>query len=85
MLGFGDDERLYRAAVEILRHLRVERVLLLTNNPNKVEALRDGGIDVVERKPLFGTLNRHNLPYVKAKVDRAGHWLTDMLSGARND
>lgn len=85
VLGFGDDERRYRAAVEMLRHLRVERVLLLTNNPGKVEALRDGGIDVVERKPLFGTLNRHNLPYVKAKVDRAGHWLGDMLSGAPGD
>ena len=82
VLGFGDDERRYGAAVEMLRHLRVERVLLLTNNPNKVEALRDGGIDVVDRKPLFGTLNRHNLPYVKAKVNRAGHWLTDMLAGA---
>ena len=82
VLGFGDDERRYGAAVEMLRHLRVARVLLLTNNPNKVEALREGGIDVVERKPLFGTLNRHNLPYVKAKVNRAGHWLTDMLSGA---
>ena len=81
VLGFGDDERRYHAAVEMLRHLRVERVLLLTNNPNKVEALRGGGIDVVERKPLFGTLNRHNLPYVRAKVNRAGHWLTDMLAG----
>ena len=81
VLGFGDDERRYHAAVEMLRHLRVERVLLLTNNPNKVEALRDAGIDVVERKPLFGTLNRHNLPYVRAKVNRAGHWLTDMLAG----
>ena len=81
VLGFGDDERRYHAAVEMLRHLRVERVLLLTNNPNKVEALRGGGIDVVERKPLFGTLNRHNLPYVQAKVNRAGHWLTDMLAG----
>ena len=84
VLGFGDDERRYRAAVEMLRHLRVERVLLLTNNPNKVAALRDGGIDVVERKPLFGTLTRHNLPYVRAKVNRAGHWLTDMLSDARS-
>ena len=76
VLGFGDDERGYHAAVEMLRHIGVERVILLTNNPLKVAALRDEGIDVVERKPLFGTLNRHNLPYVKAKVDRAGHWLT---------
>jgi GTP cyclohydrolase II len=82
VLGFGDDERGYHAAVGMLRHIGVERVILLTNNPHKVAALRDEGIDVVERRPLFGTLNRHNLPYVKAKVDRAGHWLTDMLAGA---
>ena len=69
----------------MLRHLQIQRVLLLTNNPNKVEALRDGGIDVVERQPLFGTLNRHNLPYVTAKVNRAGHWLTEMLSGAHGN
>ena len=85
VLGFGDDERRYHAAVEMLRHLQIQRVLLLTNNPNKVEALRDGGIDVVERQPLFGTLNRHNLPYVTAKVNRAGHWLTEMLSGAHGN
>ena len=65
----------------MLRYLRVERVQLLTNNPAKVQALVDGEIEVVDRKPLFGTLNRHNLPYVKAKIDRAGHWLADMLAG----
>ena len=81
-LGFGADERCYDAAVEMLRLLRIERVQLLTNNPDKVRALQDGGINVMDRQPLYGTLNRHNLPYVKAKVDRAGHWLADMLSGA---
>ena len=80
-LGFGADERRYDAAVEMLRHLRIERIQLLTNNPEKVRALQAVGINVVDRLPLYGTLNRHNLPYVKAKVDRAGHWLTDMLSG----
>ena len=80
-LGFGPDERRYDAAVEMLRYLQVERIQLLTNNPEKVRALQVGGIEVAERQPLYGTLNRHNLPYVKAKVDRAGHWLTDMLSG----
>ena len=81
-LGFGADERCYDAAIEMLRLLQIERVQLLTNNPEKVRALQAGGINVVDRQPLYGTLNRHNLPYVKAKVDRAGHWLTDMLSGA---
>ncbi|TDI25819.1 MAG: GTP cyclohydrolase II RibA [Acidobacteria bacterium] len=80
-LGFGADERRYDAAVEMLRYLRIERIQLLTNNPEKVRALKAAGINVVDRLPLYGTLNRHNLPYVKAKVDRAGHWLEDMLSG----
>ena len=80
-LGFGADERDYGAAVEMLKALGVTRVRLLTNNPAKVEALRAGGIDVPDRRPLYGTLNRHNLPYVKAKMQRAGHWLADMLSG----
>ena len=81
-LGFGADERSYDVAVGMLHHLGVERVHLLTNNPDKVRALRDGGIKVLYRQPLHGTLNRHNLPYVRAKVQRAGHWLGEMLSGA---
>jgi GTP cyclohydrolase II len=81
-LGFGADERRYDAAVEILRYLRIERIRLLTNNPEKVQALRDGGIRVMGRQPLYGTLNRHNVQYVTAKVNRAGHWLSEMLSGA---
>jgi GTP cyclohydrolase II len=81
-LGFGADERRYDAAVEMLRLLDIERVQLLTNNPEKVRALREAGIQVMDRQPLYGTLNRHNLLYVKAKVNRAGHWLGEMLSGA---
>jgi GTP cyclohydrolase II len=80
-LGFGADERQYDAAVGILRHLQVDRVQLLTNNPDKVRALREGGIQVLDRKPLYGRLNRHNVQYVAAKVHRAGHWLTEMLAG----
>ena len=79
-LGFGADERKYDAAVAILQHLDIERVQLLTNNPDKVRAVEEGGIQVVDRLPLHGKLNRHNLPYVRAKVHRAGHWLVDMLS-----
>ena len=80
-LGFGADERTYEAAVGMLRHLRVKRVRLFTNNPEKMRALQDAGIEVVDREPLYGTLNRHNAEYVKAKVERAGHWLDDMLAG----
>jgi GTP cyclohydrolase II len=81
-LGFGADERRYDAAVEMLRHLRINRIRLLTNNPEKVRAVRAGGVRVIEREPLYGKLNRHNLLYVRAKVQRAGHWLGEMLAGA---
>jgi len=80
-LGFGADERGYDAAVEMLRHLQIQRIQLVTNNPEKLRALQEGGIQVVDRRPLHGTLNRHNLPYVRAKVHRAGHWLEGMLGG----
>ena len=80
VLGFGADERRYDAAVAILRHLEIARVELLTNNPDKVRAVEEGGIEVAERTPLYGGINRHNLTYVQSKVDRSGHWLMDMLS-----
>lgn len=81
-LGFGADERRYDSAVAMLHHLEIDRIQLLTNNPEKIRAVRTGGIQVVDRQPLYGTLNRHNRRYVRAKVQRAGHWLGDMLSGA---
>lgn len=80
-LGFGADERSYDAALGILRHLGITRIELLTNNPHKVRAMEDGGIRVVRRRPLHGTLTPWNLPYVRAKASRAGHWLEGMLAG----
>jgi GTP cyclohydrolase II len=80
MLGFGADERRYDAAIGILQHLGIERVELLTNNPQKVRALEEAGILVASRTPIFGGINRHNLRYVQAKVDRSGHWLMDMIA-----
>ena len=79
-LGFGADERRYDIAARILDELGVSRIDLLTNNPEKVRAMEAAGITVARRSPLHGRLNRHNLPYVRAKVQRAGHWLGDMLS-----
>ncbi len=80
VLGFGADERRYDAAVAILHHLEITRLELLTNNPDKVRAVEEGGIQVVERTPLYGGVNRHNLRYVQAKADRSGHWLMEMIS-----
>ena len=81
-LGFDADERQFDAAVQMLQHLQIERVQLLTNNPNKVQAVRDAGIQVIDRQPIYGTLNDYNLSYVKTKATRSGHWLSELLSGS---
>jgi GTP cyclohydrolase II len=72
-LGFRCDERDFRAAAAILRSLGVARIRLLTNNPDKIETLREGGIDVVERVPLVVPPNAHNRRYLQTKRERAGH------------
>ncbi|HUL09306.1 MAG TPA: GTP cyclohydrolase II [Candidatus Acidoferrum sp.] len=77
LLGFRADERTYGVAAAILRELGIERIRLLTNNPQKLQALRDAGIDVVARKPLAGSVNPHNTRYLRAKQERAGHLLAD--------
>lgn len=78
-LGFGDDERRYDVAISMLEALDIDRISLLTNNPEKIDALRAGGIEVVAREALHGSLTDHNRRYLSAKAERAGHWLAEML------
>ncbi|MDI5891662.1 GTP cyclohydrolase II [Halomonas rhizosphaerae] len=84
VLGFGEDERRYGVAVDILDALGIRRVQLLTNNPDKVAALAEGGIEVVERQALYGSLNDHNRRYLSAKSERAGHLLDAVLNGGQD-
>jgi GTP cyclohydrolase II len=79
MLGFDDDERHYGVAARMLKMLGVTRVALLTNNPGKLEALADGGVQVCARIPLHTEINPENRRYLATKAARAGHWLDDML------
>lgn len=72
-LGFRGDERDFQVAVAMLNALGVARVKLLTNNPGKIDALRQGGIDVVERLALVAPTNPHNERYIQTKRERAGH------------
>jgi GTP cyclohydrolase II len=72
-LGFRGDERNFAVAVQMLKALGVSRIRLLTNNPSKIAALRQAGLDVVERLPIGGQINRHNERYIATKRDRAGH------------
>jgi len=82
-LGFGEDERQYGVAVDMLAALGIRRVQLLTNNPVKIAALTDGGIEVTERQAVYGRLTEHNARYLHAKAHRAGHLLDEVLGGHR--
>jgi GTP cyclohydrolase II len=81
MLGFDDDERNYGVAARMLKMIGVTRVQLLTNNPGKLEALSEGGVEVCARIPLHTEINPENRRYLATKAARAGHWLDDMLAG----
>lgn len=74
-LGFDADERVFLPAAEMLRQLGIGRVRLLTNNPRKVEALTEAGVQVVDRVAHAFPSNGHNAAYLQAKRDRAGHLL----------
>jgi GTP cyclohydrolase II len=74
-LGFGNDERDFRAAATMLRQLGIGRVRLLTNNPAKIAQLRQHGIEVAGRVPHIVEANAHNRGYLLAKAQRSGHIL----------
>lgn len=67
------DARDYRPCADVLHQLGVYQVRLLTNNPDKVEALTRAGIDVVERLPLLGFGNPFNKDYLSTKFRLMGH------------
>lgn len=79
-IGFSRDERNFRVAHEMLQQLEVGRILLLTNNPAKVEALQRAGINVVGRQAIFGSITTQNRRYLNTKAHRHGHWLHDLLN-----
>jgi GTP cyclohydrolase II len=80
LLGYGADERRYELAAGMLLRLGFRRVHLLTNNPDKVAALRRAGIDVEGRQPLNGMVTPENRRYLSTKARRAGHLLDELLS-----
>ena len=72
-LGFGADMRNYSICKPILKHLGVDDVKLLTNNPRKVKALEELGITVSERLALQTGRNPHNVNYLETKAGKLGH------------
>lgn len=78
-LGLPDDARTYDAAAAVLHHLGVESVRLITNNPDKADGLRAGGICVRSRVPSLVPVNEQSAHYLRTKRDRMRHALPEVL------
>ena len=74
-LGLPDEARDFPIAGRMLALLGISRIRLLTNNPAKLTALEEQGIEIVERAPLDTGTNPHNARYLATKRDRSGHLL----------
>ena len=74
-LGFKADERDYGCGAQMLRHLGVHKMRLMTNNPVKRVGLEAYGLEIVENVPIEVTPNEYNLRYLKTKQQRMGHTL----------
>jgi len=75
-LGFAADHRDFGLSVAILRDLGINRLRLLTNNPNKSRALVEAGVEVVEQVACEVAANSYSLPYLRVKKEKMGHTLT---------
>lgn len=76
-LGFVADLRNYSMCKTMLDHLGISAVRLMTNNPRKVAALTQYGINVVERNTLQVGKNSHNQKYLATKAGKLGHMMTE--------
>lgn len=74
--GLKNDYRDYSLPAGILHQLGISKVRIITNNPDKVKAMRDSGIDIVERIPCVAGPNPHAAGYLDTKKRKLGHLLT---------
>jgi 3,4-dihydroxy 2-butanone 4-phosphate synthase/GTP cyclohydrolase II len=72
-LGFGMDERDYGVGAQILRHLGIGKIRLMSNNPRKRAGLSGYGLEIVETVPVEIKANLHNEKYLTTKRDKLGH------------
>ncbi len=75
VLGFEADQRRFDFAGTMLRKLGVSAVRLMTNNPEKIRALSEAGLQVISDHRVLGRPTAENVSYLAAKRDRAGHYI----------
>ena len=74
-LGFKPDERDYGCGAQMLRHLGIHKMRLMTNNPTKRVGLEAYGLEIVENVPIEIKPNEYDKKYLETKRDRMGHTL----------
>jgi len=74
-LGFPADKREYGIGAQILRHLGVRKMRLISNNPRKFSALEGYGLKIVERVPIQTKPTKQNISYLRTKKEKLGHLL----------
>lgn len=72
-LGFGDDLRDFTEAAQMLKALNVDKIRLITNNPKKINELKQHGIDIVEVVNTAAHIKAGNESYLRAKVSHGKH------------
>lgn len=72
-LGFKPDERDYGCGAQMLRHLGIHKMRLMTNNPTKRVGLEAYGLEIVENVPIEIAPNEYDYSYLKTKKERMGH------------
>jgi GTP cyclohydrolase II len=74
-LGFLPDARKYDIAIRILEHLGIKEVVLITNNPDKINAFKHSQVQVIDRMPIIIPEHKENSNYLKVKKEKMGHLL----------
>ncbi len=77
-LGLEVDGRQYDEAIQILEILEVHKIRLITNNPLKLDAIKDSPIQLVERVPIIIAPQRQNKDYLQTKEELMGHLFNDL-------
>lgn len=79
ILGFETDLRDFEEAAVILKDRNISKLILNTNNPDKISSLKDFGIEVVSVEPSITEVNEHNEKYLETKMNELGHLLKKLF------
>lgn len=82
-LGFADDQRSYEEAIRVLQSLRQKPVSLITNNPRKLQSLREKGLLTDHHLSIWGDVSEHNKRYLATKIEKSGHIYNSLVEAAK--